>query len=299
MSTTAERTIKAVRITWTGIIVNLILTSFKFVAGFVGHSTAIIADAVHSLADFATDIVLLLGFRVVNKPIDKTHDYGHGKVETLMSLIMGGGLIIVGLNILWGASVKIFREFKGIQIMQPGWIAFIAAFLSVIFKEWLYRITLQVGKEINSQAVIANAWEHRSDVFVSLAAMFGIGGAIVLGGEWHILDPIAAIVVSLLIIKVAVPIAFGSLNDLMECSLSDEAENEITQTILSVHGVKNPHEMKTRKIGNNVAIDVHIEVDKGLNVAEAHEVATNVEQKLKATYGEETYVSVHIEPSEQ
>ncbi len=292
-----NRVFKASRVTWVGFFINLILTLFKLFAGIVGKSSAMIADAFHSLSDFVTDIVVLLGFKIVKKPIDKTHDYGHGKVETLITTIIGIALLLVGVKIFLGGWVKIIKINKGQDIYSPGLIALYAAIVSIFTKEWLYRYTIKEAKHIDSQAIFANAWHHKSDVLSSIATAIGIGGAILLGERWLVLDPIAAVFVSLFIIKTAVSISKGSINELIDASLSEETENKIFDVVKSVPGVKNPHDMKTRRLGNAIAVDIHIEVDKALNITQAHDVATDVEKKLKKAFGQQTFVSVHIEPS--
>ncbi|OGW75670.1 MAG: cation transporter [Omnitrophica bacterium RBG_13_46_9] len=293
----ADRTRQANDITVKGLLVNIILTFFKFIAGVAGKSAAMIADAFHSLSDIATDIVVLLGIGIASKPKDKTHDYGHGKVETLATTIIGFALLVVGAKIFWMGVIEIVNSYRGNIITRPGWVAFFAAVISIAVKECLYQYATKVGKAINSQAVIANAWHHRSDALSSIGTMLGIGGAIIFGEKWRILDPIAAIIVSLLIAKVGIDISLASTNELIDASLSEEIESKILETIRSVPGVKSSHNMKTRKIGNAFAIDVHIKVDKSLNITKAHLISTKVEDKIKSLYGKDTIVSVHIEPS--
>ncbi|MFH1092984.1 MAG: cation diffusion facilitator family transporter [Candidatus Omnitrophota bacterium] len=293
------RSTKANKVTWVGLFVNIVLTLFKLAAGISGKSAAMIADGFHSLSDFATDIVVLLGFRYIDKPVDKSHDYGHGKIETLSSVIIGAALFAVGLRIFWTGTHNILHVYQGIMIPEPGRIAFYAAVISIIGKESLYHYTIRVGREINSQAIIANAWHHRSDAFSSIGTMLGIGGAIVLGEKWHILDPVAAIIVSFFIIKTSIDISLGSFNELLESSLSEKVENKILDIAKTVPGVISVHDLRTRRIGNYVAIDLHIEVDKNLNVAKGHDISTKVEDKIKETFGEDTFISVHIEPQDQ
>jgi cation diffusion facilitator family transporter len=297
MTETNERTASANRVTWVGFFVNLVLTAAKLAAGIVGHSGAMIADAVHSLSDFATDIVVLASFRVVGQPADKGHDYGHGKYETLATAIIGVALLLVGAGIFWSGATKIWSVVvKGQHMPAPGYIALIAAVASIVVKEWLYRYTVIVGKRIDSQAVIANAWHHRSDAFSSIGTMLGIGGAILLGEKWHILDPLAAIVVSFFIVKVAVEISSGSVKELVEESLDDAAEAEIIGLAAGIPGVGDPHKLRTRRIGHDVAVDLHVRVDPDLRVAAAHDLATEVETRIRARFGPTTIVSVHVEP---
>lgn len=291
-----ERTAEAKRITWVGFAVNIFLAAFKLFAGYVGRSSAILADGVHSLSDIGTDVLVILGFRVVAKPVDKSHDYGHGKVETLIAAIVGIFLGLVGFGMLWDGAVKIYGTMQGEIIPRPGWIALAAAVLSIASKEALYRYTVKIGNRIASDALIANAWHHRSDALSSISAVFGIGGAILLGEKWRVLDPAAAILVSLLIVRISFQICANSFKELTEASLSDETEKRIIEIIESIPGAIQPHNMKTRKIGNNIAVDIHIKVDPSLNVAEGHDISTKVEERIREEFGSETFISVHIEP---
>ncbi|RPH99632.1 MAG: cation transporter [Calditrichaeota bacterium] len=296
LNSTSDRVTSANRVTVVGFFINLLLTAGKLAAGIFGHSSAMVADALHSLSDFATDIIVLVCFRIIGQPIDKNHDYGHGKFETFASVLVGATLFAVGIGILVSGVKKIWFGLHGTTIITPNFVALLAAVISIVSKEWLYRYTAKVGRKIDSQAVIANAWHHRSDAFSSIGTAIGIGGAIVLGGKWHILDPIAAVIVSFFIIKVAGEIAITSLHDLMEQSLDEEIEKEIIEIAANIEGTLEPHELRTRRIGSTVAIDLHIYVDRNLKVIDAHDIATNVENALRERFGQETFVSVHMEP---
>ncbi len=291
-----DRETRAARVTWLGFFVNLFLTLFKYAAGFMGHSAAMVADATHSLTDLATDIVVILGFRIVRKPADETHDYGHGKVEALLAGLCGITLIAAGVGIFWAGAREICRTFQGAQIEKPGMIAFIAALLSVVSKEWLYRYTIAWGRELNSSAVVAKAWDHRSDAFSSIGTTLGIGGAIFLGEKWRILDPIAAVIVSYFIVKAALPIMKECLDELLEASLPEEREKELENMILSVDGIRGAHKLRTRKIGPVIAVDVHVLMDESLSLVEAHEITDRVERLLRKAFGSGTYISLHMEP---
>jgi cation diffusion facilitator family transporter len=275
-----QRMEEAKQVTWVGFWANVGLTILKFFAGVTGRSSAMIADAVHSLSDFVTDLVLLFSFRIVSKPVDDTHDYGHGKFETLASNIVGVSLILVGLGILWNGGEKIYRAFAGEALPQPGAIALAAAITSILVKEILFRYQVRVGKRINSSAVIANSWHHRSDALSSMATFIGIGGAIFFGENWRVLDPVAAVLVSLLVLKVAVPIVWESLKELLEVSLGDDIKREIIAAVNAVPGAEEPHNLRTRKIGYYVAVDIHIRVNKSLSVLEAHDICKAVEIKF-------------------
>ena len=296
MKTTDIRAVKANRVTWVGFYINLVLVVFKLAAGIIGQSAAMVADSLHSLSDFVTDIVVLITFRIIDNPPDKSHDYSHAKYETLASFLIGFALFLVGVGILWSGAKKIWLCLSGTSIESPGTIALFAAVVSIVSKEWLYRYTAKVGREINSQAVIANAWHHRSDAFSSIGTMLGIGGAILLGEKWHILDPVAAVIVSFFVMKVALMILGGSVQELTEGSLDEEIEEKIVETITKVKGTIEPHDLRTRRIGNTIAIDLHIYVETNLSVVDAHKIASDVEAALRDTFGQGTFVSVHIEP---
>jgi cation diffusion facilitator family transporter len=287
---------QATRVTWLGFAANVGLTLLKFAAGILGRSSAMIADAVHSVSDFATDLVVVGSLSVASRPSDKNHKYGHGKVETLAAAFIGGVLFLVGAGIFWSGLNNIILHYKVEPLESPGMIAFWAALVSILVKEFLYRYTLVVGRKINSQVVMANAWHHRSDAYSSLATVLGIGGAIFLGQNWVILDPLAAMLVSLFIFKVAFAITRESLLELIETSLPLDQEQQILKIAGSVDGVHNPHDLKTRKIGNNIAIDLHINVNRTLNVEQAHDITVELEKKLRKVYGDETFISIHTEP---
>ncbi|MBQ2289400.1 MAG: cation transporter [Bacteroidaceae bacterium] len=284
------------RVTFIGSFVNMLLLIFKFVAGFVGHSAAMIADAVHSLSDFVTDIIVIVFVRISSKPVDSSHNYGHGKYETLATAIIGLVLLGVAAGLFIGGAKDVLYVIRGGILEKPGTIALVAAGVSVLLKELIYQYTVHKGKNIQSQALIANAWHHRSDAFSSIGTLFGIGGAILGGVKWRILDPLAAIVVSLFIARVAVKILKGTVNELLEHSLPASTEEEIRTIILSVEGVTSPHHLRTRRIGYNYAIDVHIRMDGNKTLTETHLTTSIVEKRLKERYGAGTYVIIHTEP---
>ena len=286
------------KVTLVGSVVNVILLVFKFVAGVVGHSSAMIADALHSLSDFVTDVIVLVFVRISNKPQDKGHDYGHGKYETLALTIIGIALMAVAISIIVKGAVKIAGWANGEVLEAPGMLAFWAAIVSIVLKEGVYHYSVIKGRKLNSKAVEANAWHHRSDALSSIGTAVGIGGAIFFGERWTILDPIASVVVGAFIVKVAFDLLKNGIGDLMEQSLPDTVEEEILQLAASVPGVTEPHELRTRRIGNHYAIELHILMDGALTLKEAHDKASEVEDLLRQHYGEETHVAVHVEPKE-
>lgn len=293
---TTKREKDILHVTIYGGIVNVLLLVFKFMAGVVGQSSAMLADAVHSLSDFATDVVVLFFVRFSGKPQDKDHGYGHGKYETLATAVIGAVLMVVGLDILWGGVENVVSVCRGATLPEPGMLAFWAAVVSILLKEITYQITARVGKKVGSQAVIANAWHHRSDAFSSIGTALGIGGAIALGEEWHVLDPIAAVVVSIFIIKVAAQLLRPCIDELTEKSLPEEIENEIEQTALHIDGVSEVHNLRTRRIGSRYAIEMHVRMEGNLTLLEAHEKSSRIERELKVKYGGNTHVGIHVEP---
>ena len=284
------------KVTIVGSVVNFLLLVFKFFAGITGHSAAMLADAVHSLSDFITDIVVIVFVRIAGKPEDKGHDYGHGKYETLATAIIGLLLLCVGFGIFWNGASSIYTFLQGGQLESPGVVALVAALVSIVSKEILYQYTVIQGKKLNSQAVVANAWHHRSDALSSIGTAVGIGGAILLGDHWRVLDPVAAVIVSFFIMKVAVQLLIPCVDELLEKSLPAEVEDEIIKTILSFPGISSPHHLRTRRIGSYCAIEVHVRMDGSISLEEAHETATAVENKLKRQFGKGTLVSIHVEP---
>jgi len=284
------------RITWIGMAINAVLTLFKLVAGFVGKSSAMIADGVHSLSDFISDIVILVFLKISNKSRDKSHDFGHGKFETMATFILSLILIVVAARILSSGIENIRKVLAGELIAAPGKIALIAAAVSILAKEFCYQITVIVGRRVNSPAVIANAWHHRSDAMSSVGSLIGIAGAIFLGSKWVILDPIMGCIISIVIFVVAVKMALPSAKQLLDVSLPDDVENDIVALASSVEGVEDVHNLKTRQSGPSMIVDMHILVNHNITIVEAHRIATDVEKVIIGRYGKETQIQVHVEP---
>ena len=291
-----ERSREIYKVTLVGSVVNVALLLFKFVAGIMGHSAAMIADAIHSLSDFVTDVIVLVFIRISDKPRDKSHDYGHGKYETLAMTLIGMALLVVAAGILYSGTTKILQWLEGAQLEAPGMLALWAALLSIVLKEAVYRYSMVKARQLNSQAVEANAWHHRSDALSSLGTAVGIGGAIFLGQRWTVLDPLASCVVGVLIVKVATGLLRNALGDLLEHSLPDAVEEEMLQLVASLPDVVEPHNLRTRRIGNHYAIELHIRMKGDITLREAHDKASEVEALLKQHYGQETHVAVHVEP---
>ena len=284
------------KVTLVGSAGNAALLTFKFIAGVLGNSSAMIADAVHSLSDFVTDLLVLVFVSISAKPQDQSHDYGHGKFETIASFLIGLALVAAATGIVVSGVLKLTSWWGGAQLEAPGWIALWAALLSIAIKEVLYQYTARKGRELDSQVMIANAWHHRSDALSSIGAAIGIALAVLLGQRWTVFDPLASIVVGLMLVKVAYELLKQSIGELTESSLPAETEQEIVQIIQSFDDVQQPHNLRTRRIGNRIAIEAHVRMDGQLPLDIVHDRATTIERKLKERFGPDTHVALHMEP---
>ena len=284
------------KVTLIGSAGNVVLLTFKFIAGILGHSSAMIADAVHSLSDFVTDLVVLVFVGISAKPQDPSHDYGHGKFETIASFLIGLALVGAATGIIIAGGLKLLAWWDGETLEAPGWLALWAALLSIVVKEVLYQYTAYKGRALDSQVMIANAWHHRSDALSSIGAAIGIGGAIWLGQRWTVLDTLASIIVGLMLVRVAWVLLKTSMGELTEGSLPAETEQEIMDIIHSFPDVQEPHNLRTRRIGNRFAIEAHIRMDGTLPLHVVHERATAIEHLLKERFGPKTHVTIHMEP---
>lgn len=296
-STARERQIY--RVTIFGGIINTLLVVLKFLAGIFGHSAAMLADAVHSLSDFLTDIIVLVFVRVSNRPEDLGHGYGHGKYETLATTLVGMALLLVGALLMASGVQKIVLFVQGTPLPAPEKIALWAALVSILLKELTYQITARVGKRVASPAVVANAWHHRSDALSSIGTALGIGGAILLGNRYAVLDPIAACIVSIFIIVAATKICKEALSDLLEHSLPAEQLRVIEAIVAEDPAFSEMHHLRTRRIGDHAAIEMHLRMPGSISLYEAHHHSILLEQRLKDHFGERTHVAIHLEPLKQ
>ncbi|MBR0500976.1 MAG: cation transporter [Bacteroidales bacterium] len=286
------------KVTLLGGVANLLLVGFKFVAGTVGRSGAMLADAVHSLSDFVTDLVVLVFVGISSKPQDESHDFGHGKFETVATLFIGLGLAAAAVGIVVNGAGKLASWLQGEDLPSPGKIALWGALVSILVKEILFQYTVRKGRKLDSKAVVANAWHHRSDALSSIGAAVGIAGAIFLGERWTVLDPLASIVVGAMLVKVAWDLLGPSLGELTEQSLPKDTEKEILDIVQSVAGVSDPHNLRTRRIGNHIAAEIHIRLDGRLPLSEAHEKASEIERLFQKRFGEESHIIIHMEPKD-
>lgn len=291
-----DRNASIYRVTLYGGIVNVLLLGFKFAAGITGHSAAMVADAVHSLSDLVTDVVVLVFVHVSGRPSDRTHNYGHGKYETLALTAIGATLLVVSAGIVYGGLTKILSWAHGARLDVPGTVALWAAVASILLKEGIFRYTLAEARQHHSPALEANAWHHRSDALSSVGTALGIGAAVLLGSEWAVLDPIASVIVGLFITKVALRLLAGGVGDLMEHSLPADVQEEILRLVASVPGISEPHDLHTRRIGSIYAIELHVLVDGDVPLREAHGMASEAETLLRNRYGAGTHIVIHVEP---
>lgn len=291
-----SRTNKITFVTLVGSVVNAALTAFKIVAGIIGHSAAMVADGVHSLSDLLSDVVVLVFVRISGKGRDKNHDYGHGKFETFATLIISLMLLMVGANLMSSGIASIKKILGGESVEAPGMIALWAALLSIVSKEILYRYTAVQGRKLDSPMMVANAWHHRSDALSSVGSLLGIGGAILLGDKFVILDPLAGCVISIFIIVMAVRMSIPAIKELLDVSLPDEMEDEIERTAKGVPGVVDLHELKTRREGPGIVLEGHLVLHSDISLEQAHSISKQVERALRDRFGDSTQISLHLEP---
>ena len=284
------------KITLVSIAVNIVLTVIKLAAGVLGRSQALLADAVHSLSDFATDIAVLIGLRFSSKPVDEDHAYGHGKYETIVAAIIGLALAYVAVQIATSAIGRIFGALHGKELPRPATYAFWVALASFGVKEWLFHATMRVARATGSSALVANAWHHRSDAFSALASSVGVGAAAFLGADWLILDPIAALFVSMFLLRVAWQIIRTQIGFLTDQSLAPEVCEEILALARATPGIMEPHNLRTRMVGPICVIDLHIQMRADLSLAAAHDIADAIEHTLRQRFGKETIANLHLEP---
>lgn len=287
------------QVTLLGSIVNVFLLLIKLAAGILGHSSAMVADAIHSLSDFLTDIVVILFVHWSGKPADEDHDYGHGKYETIATSLIGMALLIVAIGLGWNSMQTMWQWFTGYTLPLPKTIALWTALISIVLKEWIFRITRRVARLTDSQALEANAWHHRSDALSSIAALAGIGGAILLGGQWAVLDAVAALAVSIYIAVMAIRLIRQSYGELLEESLPAETERHIREIVYGDNHVNDVHNLYTRRIGSSIAIEMHLRLPGSMSLKEAHDHVSAIEDRLIETYGDNTHIMIHIEPEKE
>lgn len=292
-----ERVTQANRVTWLSVVINVFLTAIKLVVGVVGQSAALVADALHSASDFATDFAVLIGMRLAKRPQDGDHPYGHGKYETLAAVIVGIVLASAGIGIFIHTGKSLFKAlWLDTFPVTPSLYVLWAAMLSIVIKEVLYQMTVRVAVATKNDALYANAWHHRSDAFSSIGTALGAGAAALFGGKWVLLDAIAAGIVGIILLKVAFDIVRDSLDKLMEHGMTFAENQLIYEQVHAVKGITEPHHLRSRRVGTVAVIELHFRVDPEMTVREGHNLATQVEQNLRAVFGMDAIITVHVEP---
>jgi cation diffusion facilitator family transporter len=281
-------------VTLVGALVNVLLILLKFFAGIFGNSQALIADAVHSISDLFTDVIVLIGLRLGRKAPDEEHPFGHARIETLASAIVGLALIATALYLGIESALNIYRHTE----YHPTSLALIGAGVSVALKEALYHYTVRTGRRIKSQLIIANAWHHRSDALSSVAVLLGVTGTLI-NPSWHILDSFAALLVSFFIVKVGLEILRNSLREFTDTAPRPEILNTISDCTRSVEGVLDMHDLRVRTSGGLYQMETHIVVDGQLTVAEGHRIAKAVESCLAEEIEDLDRVIVHVDPASE
>ena len=279
------------RVTWVGLAVNVMLIGVKFWGGIVGRSQALVADAVHSISDLFGDVVVLLGLRWGRKEADEDHPYGHGRIETIAALIVGFILLLIGLGIAYESVSSIYSH----RVSRPTLLAIFVAAFSIIVKEGMYWYTVLVGRRINSTAVIANAWHHRSDALSSVAVLLGVGAAHV-NPNWHLADSFAALIVSFFILKVSASITWSAFKELADTVSSQEVIGEIRKRAMSVEGVLDAHDIIARPSGPHLLVEMHIVVNRDMTVEQGHTIVEMVERLLIGDMKSVNKVIIHVDP---
>jgi len=282
------------RVTWAGLFVNLVLSAIKFAAGIFGRSQALVADAIHSLTDLTTDIAVLAGSHYWLRPPDENHPYGHRRLETLVTVFIGVMLIAAGIGIGWKAISTLHQK----HAAPPGWIAVLAALVSIACKESLYRWTAITGRRIKSPALAANAWHHRTDAFSSIPVLVAVAGAR-LFPTWSFLDHVGAVVVSIFILHASIKIIWPSLGELIDVGAPMETQKKIREIAHRNKGVLQVHDIRTRYISASVQVDLHIVVDGCITVREGHNIADDVRNRITGEIPEVLDVVVHVDPPER
>lgn len=285
---------KGLDVTIFSIVINCALIVLKLIAGIIGNSFALVADAIHSMSDLVTDVLLVFGLKIAAKPRDVNHLYGHGKIENYVAHVIGVLLVILAV---WMGFSAVKTIYVHIEHPKVGLIAIIAAVVSIMAKEYLYRITVFTGKKIKTQSMIANAWHHRSDAFSSVAALFGVGCAYFYP-NLHIMDQYMGLIIAVFVVQVGFSIAFKSFKDIIDTSPSLSLQKEIIDEINKIEGVKGVHNLRARYYSSSIFLDIHVNVNSDITVKEGHDIAEKVSSDLLAKFEDVIDVTIHIEPED-
>lgn len=286
----------AMHVSSVSIAVNVVLSLFKLLAGIIAHSGAMISDAIHSASDVISTVVVMIGVHLSGKQSDKEHQYGHERLECVSSIVLAGLLLVTGIGIGFSGVEKIIAGTSGEDLMTPGRLALIAAVISLVVKEWMFWYTRAAAKKINSGALMADAWHHRSDALSSVGAFAGILGARL---GYPILDPIASVVICLFIAKAAVDIFQDAINKMVDRSCDEKTENEIRQVVAKVPGVERVDRIKTRLFGSKIYVDIEIAVDGEMLLKDAHAIAEEAHRQVERSFADVKHCMVHVNPSSE
>lgn len=286
----------AMHVSSVSIAVNVVLSLFKLLAGIIAHSGAMISDAIHSASDVISTVVVMIGVHLSGKQSDKEHQYGHERLECVSSIVLAGLLLVTGIGIGFSGVEKIIAGTSGEDLMTPGRLALIAAVISLVVKEWMFWYTRAAAKKINSGALMADAWHHRSDALSSVGAFVGILGARL---GYPILDPIASVVICLFIAKAAVDIFQDAINKMVDRSCDEKTENEICQVVAKVPGVERVDRIKTRLFGSKIYVDIEIAVDGEMLLKDAHAIAEEAHRQVERSFADVKHCMVHVNPSSE
>ena len=283
----------AMKVSGISILVNLLLSVFKLVAGIVAHSGAMISDAIHSASDVGSTFIVIIGVRLSAKKSDKEHQYGHERMECVSSIVLAGMLLVTGLGSGITGARDIVKSTSGGTIAIPGTLALIAAVVSIVVKEWMFWYTRGAAKKINSGALMADAWHHRSDALSSIGAFIGIFGARL---GYPILDPIASIVICFMIAKASIDIFRDAIDKMVDHSCDAKTEESMKREILRVPGVRRVDLLKTRLFGSKIYVDIEIAADGNISLRDAHDIAENVHHTIENKFKDVKHCMVHVNP---
>lgn len=283
------------RCTLTGLACDITLSAMKIAAGFFGRSSAILADGIHSISDTVTDALVYAMVKLSGKGTDERYRYGRGKYETLAAFLISIILVVVAIGLMMDGVKDVWAALNGATLERPHNIALVVAIIAIAVKEGLYHYTRHVGKRTGSTALKAYAWHHRADALSTVATLLGVAGAMFLGERWRVLDPLAAIAVSVLILVMAYRLGKPAVEELLEVSLPNEEENKITDIVTHTDGVKAFHNLRTRRNGNLRVVDMHIKVEGDMSVSRSHDITREIERKLSEALGE-VMTNIHVEP---
>ena len=283
----------AMKVSGVSIAVNLLLSLFKLLAGILAHSGAMISDAIHSASDVGSTFVVIVGVNLSSKKSDKEHQYGHERMECVSSIILSGLLLATGIGIGMNGIENIIKSTSGASIAIPGTLALIAAVVSIVVKEWMFWYTRSAAKKINSGALMADAWHHRSDALSSIGALIGIGGARL---GFPVLDPIASVVICLFILKAAIDVFRDAVDKMVDKSCDEKTMEEMRQVICKQNGVLGISSLQTRMFGSRIYVDAEIEADGSLTLVQAHDIAEEVHQSIEDSFQDVKHCMVHVNP---